>query len=1137
MNRSNKAAEQDHAVVFGRPVERVTPLEKEKGVLILAPRTPAGRKGALTIQKEFESLGVKSSIHEDPDHDILLKGDRPIILLGNLGDSQCVQYMYYKFLTLVDKSYPGKEGYVVRTMPDPFATGFNLIHIGYSDEEGLLRGVKAFTEKIGLTLPFFNEVFCKHSPYDSKILERIKKTPLPEIKDLTPSIHTSYWFMKGFVHYITGDPAYLPTYFEGWRNMVELSKKDSAIIRSTHLYLTQHIEIWKLLESAGLIPDDLRGPIEECLFRWGESREGASYAKNNLGYDLPSHNHTMFCGVSLMYLADFFGKYYPSLEQPKEWADISDRVFESFDSGGWKPYCDDSSYSNQVTLPLVCSYSIFKDDHTFLNTSGKIASKWLKAIMGQNGIVPSFGDGTTKSPFPSAVSRLFAHYYQDGEWRWFHDRFQKEGEYVPGYNSWRLFDSGVEPVEPSLPSKMIPFPLDKRFYDIWEKNEVQGVRLAVTPPYGPYERCFDKLSVRTGYDEIEDDFLLIDGLGSNGIHAYSDAMGILDYTAKGIVWLVEENCYRFPEPEHMSILTVTKSGYAADIPGYALLEELKELSPDRFYIRMRLKNYNRCDWVREIHLIKGLCALFHDTVIPHEEGDYVMQNRFRTPAKACLEGNTMKSVRKNKKGEVFELRLKGFASKDYSVSLEEVPYYEKLFTYGGMHDETDMYNHFIQTVEDGKSIWERRYNEKEIAVTAMVTQVSGYLKEGEKLSFTHLVHPLKPKAEDLKIEAGPEGFVLYAEGSEYSCSLAHPVDNKGILLSESRVDSAVDKPEEVYAFERKITGIYPEDKNRLFATLEGGKLVCLSDSKPLWDADFEEEIHTVHIIPEEGMILVGYGPDKLSALDEKGRILWEDKTVRIPTLFDSWEYEYPSVEKITHYKEKGSVYILAGCGDNRIRRYNLKGELINSFYVYATVPDIIEFCDVDGDGKAEILAAGAKTSSTGVFRAFKEDGTLVRNILTGFWLSTICSHEIAEEEDRILMACGMNYAKNFKLFSLDKEGQKLLFEKNLGGSVKAVRFNEDRSLIAAGTSKGFFMVFDKTGKDIWQKSVCDSVESIYCNDHIWTVIGKNGLVTVMDSNFEIIERKMLPYGTDAFAKTEDLCYLASKNLLTKITLS
>lgn len=1128
------AVSADEGIVFGRRINRETLIEKEKGVLIIAPESPSGQEKALEIKKKFESIGIPAALSMNPDHNALLNADRPVVLLGNLADSRCVKYLYYKLMCTVDKSYPGKEGYVIRTMPDPFATGYNVIHIGYSDEEGLSLGVKEFTENIKLPLPFFNRVSCKHNPYDLHVLERIKKTPLPEKIELTPSIHTSFWYMKGFVYYITGDESCLPGFWEGWQRIIDISKKNPALISGTHLYFTQHVEIWWMLESAGLIPDDLRGPIEECIFRWAESPEGIGYAAHHLGRDLPSHNHTMFCGVSLMYIADFFGKYYPSLNQPKEWAKATRRIFESFDNGGWKPYCDDSSYSNQVTLPLVCVYSIFQDDHTFLNTSGKIAAAWIKAMIGQNGIVPSYGDGTTKDPFPTVVTRLLSHYYEDGELRWLHDRIYKPGEYAPDINSWRLFDSGVKPVYPAAPMKINAFPLDRRFYDIWDKNEAEGVRMSVMRPDGPYEQCFDKLSIRTGWDEIEDDFLLIDGLGSNGIHAYNDAMGILDYTSKGIVWLVEENCYRFPEPEHLSMITIARSGYAADIPGYALMEEQKELAPDHLYVRLRLKNYNRCDWVREIHFIKGVCVVFHDTVIPHEDGEYVIQGRFRTPARARLDGYVMKSIRKNPKGEEYELRLSGCSSMDYIVDLEEVPYGDVLFKYGGMHEETSMFNHFNESVETGQKMWQRRYNEKDITVTAMVTRVSGYLKKGESISLTHKVHPARPQDEDIAIEECPEGFLLSAYGKQYRCPTAYAFKNEGVPVTESKAVACMESPNTVYTFDRDITGIYPVDKDLLLLTLQDGRLVFLSDRKPLWEKELGESIHTVDIIKEENMILVGYGPNKLLALDFSGKALWEAKTRRIPTLFDSWEYEYPCIVKVRHFKEKESTYIVAGCGDNQLRVYNLKGEPISDTYVYATVPDVIEFLDIDKDGEIEILAAGSKTTSAGAFRAFKKDGSLVRLISVGIWLSTICSHEIAEDEGRILFACGMNYAKNFKMISVEEGTQKLLFEKILGGTVTAACFNEDRSLIAVGTSKGFVLVFDRNGNDIWNLGVNDIVDAIYCKDGNWTVIGKGGRILVVGPDKSIKKSLMLSQGISAYAKTDDGFYLASKKDLAKI---
>lgn len=1121
------AKNQTNPFEFGRKIIRETVLDVDQGVLVIAPSSPAGKKAAEDVKACLEKFKCPSFTFFDPDPAVLLTEKRPVILIGNLADNPCVKYMYYKLLCIVDKGYPGKDGYTVRTLADPFATGNNVIHIGYSDDTGLSSGVKAFVEKASSILPYYNEVYCINSPYDPLYIENVKKAPLPAKIELIPSIHTSFWWMGGFVAYITGDNDCLDTYFEGWRKIAELSEKDPAIIGSTHLYFTQHVEIWRLLEVAGLIPDDLRGMIERCVFRWAESREGKLYAKSHGGNGLPSHNHTMFCGVSLMYASDFFMKYYKELEQPREWGDIARYVFESFDQGGWKPYCDDSSYSNQVTLPLVCDYAIFQDERTFLNTSGKIASDWLKAIIGQNCIVPSFGDGTVKSPFPAMVTRLMSHYYEDGELRWLHDCMYKPGEYPLSMLSWRLFDSVVKPVRPSEPNKINCFPLDRLFYDIWDKDVATGVRMAVTHPEGPYEQCFDKASLRTGWDEIEDDFLLIDGLGSNGVHAYNDAMGILDYTSKGIVWLVEENCYRWPEPEHCSILTISKSGYASDVPGYALVEEQKQISPTHLYLRMRLKNYNHCDWVREIHMIKGLCVLFHDTVIPNEEGDYVVQARFKTPSKAWLEESCMKSLRKNQTGDEYELRLSGYCSKDLSVSLEEIPYGQILFTYGGMHDEKFMFNHFTETVMVGKKVWERRYHEKDIFVSAMVSQFSEKLQKGEKVSFTHLVHPSKPEDGHIELRSTQEGITLNNGGTEILCSLAHPskIKSKNTGLYEQKEDR-IESPKEVFTFDSNITGIYPYQKGESICTLQGGKLAILSSSRGNKEVMLGDEIRAVDVISEENMILIGYGHDKLLAMDMNGNRIWETKTVRIPTLYDSWEYEYPYVEKLAHFSDHGKPVILAGCGDNQLRWYDLKGKLLNAVYVYATVPDIIEFADIDQDGEAEILTAGAKTESSGVIRVYKKNGEPGRNILVGMWLSTINAHALAKEDDKVLMLCGMNYAKNLKLLSVKKESITTVFEKNLGGTVQSVCFSEDRSAIFAGTSKGSVLAFDQVGNHLGHYGMNDSIVKLFTKGEKLMVIGKKGNVMVLDRTLQI-EKQWILKDVSCVGKMDSTVFLAS----------
>jgi hypothetical protein len=89
-------------------------------------------------------------------------------------------------------------------------------------------------------------------------------------------------------------------------------------------------------------------------------------------------------------------------------------------------------------------------------------------------------------------------------------------------------------------------------------------------------------------------------------------------------------------------------------------------------------------------------------------------------------------------------------------------------------------------------------------------------------------------------------------------------------------------------------------------------------------------------------------------------------------------------------------------------------------------------------------------------------------------------------------------------------------------------------LIAVGTSKGFVLVFDRNGNDIWNLGVNDIVDAIYCKDGNWTVIGKGGRILVVGPDKSIKKSLMLSQGISAYAKTDDGFYLASKKDLAKI---
>ncbi len=1102
-------SDENSCEVKGKNICRETAIPHDTGIIIAAPGSQAGLDAAHTIEKKFQSTGHSVKILQNPGPDILFHCKQPVIILGNLSNSRCVEYLYYKNLCMTDLSYPGEKGYNLRTIIDPFATGYNVLHIGYSDDTGLLKGVSSFLSKVANPLPYINEVYYTKLPYSKNYLEKLKRETLPEKIDLIPSVHTSLWHYTGLLSYVTGDMESFDTYLEGWRKMIEISKVNSFLIKATHLYMTAHIEIWRLLEFSGMIPDDIRLQIEKCIFDWVESKEGKGYASlHGKHKNLPCHNHTMFCALSLIYTHDYFSKRYPELDMVQEWKSVADDVFYTFNHNGWKPYCDDSSYSNQVSLRLVISYSIFEDNHTFLNTSAKEAGKWIKAIIGQNYMVPSYGDGSVKSPFPVFLSAVFSHYLKDGEMRLLYDRFKKiHCDYESGIQ--RLFDSGVEPVQPDKALGITLIPLDKYIYDVWSKNPTEAKRLTPTPPTGPYEACFDKVSIRTGWDDKNDDFLLIDGLGSTGVHSYSDAMGVLDYTSKGIVWLVEENDYRWPEPENCSILTIARDGYASEIPGYALMEEQKVLNEGCYYLRIRLKNYNGTDWVREVFMVKGLCVVFHDTVIAEESGEYVIGAHFRTPAKATIFENTLKSVRYDRDGNRFELRLSGYGSAAVNINLEEIPYGERLFNYGGMYDKKE--NHNGNNTEVANTMWKSRYNDEDMVVSSMTTVSLTRMEKGDKISFTHVVHPAKENEEDITLQTIDNTLKLSYAGKEYIFHVSHTGNIKRENKKEEKGNHIVKTDlRKQFELDKKILHINQTGKNRFVCATEGGTLNLVDNGKAVWTTGLDGDIHALQYIDTKGMIVVGHGHDKLSAIDKNGDILWETRIKRIPTLYYSWELAYPHIVGIKYVESKGNAYIITGAGDNHIRIHNIDGELLNAFYIYATVPDTIEIIDVDQDGEMEVLAAGKVDSAYGIFYVHDMHGNPKNNISTGWWLCNIKSHQFVYEDGKYLMVCGMSYSSNFKVVSLKDGIVKTEFEKNLGGTVKSVLFNESRTKLYAGTSKGSVMAFNREGKQIWHASVKDNVKDLYISNENVISVCESGKVCVISPEGFVISEGRLP---------------------------
>ncbi|MBM3888353.1 MAG: hypothetical protein FJ388_04425, partial [Verrucomicrobia bacterium] len=127
-----------HIVRDGKPTVR-----------IVAPASGIYRAQAARLQAAIEKLsGCKVPIIADdsPEAAVPIKGS--LIVLGNRSTNATISELYNRYFLLTDLRYPGRGGYEVRTIHNPFGGGHNVILVGGSDASGVDKATNALIEKL-----------------------------------------------------------------------------------------------------------------------------------------------------------------------------------------------------------------------------------------------------------------------------------------------------------------------------------------------------------------------------------------------------------------------------------------------------------------------------------------------------------------------------------------------------------------------------------------------------------------------------------------------------------------------------------------------------------------------------------------------------------------------------------------------------------------------------------------------------------------------------------------------------------------------------------------------------------------------------------------------------------------------------
>ena len=82
------------------------------------------------------------------DAEAKIPPDRHLLLLGNVNTNRVVFRLYGYNYTPADDVYPGRGGYLVQTIHDPWGSGTNAVGLLGSDLEGVRASVGRFLETL-----------------------------------------------------------------------------------------------------------------------------------------------------------------------------------------------------------------------------------------------------------------------------------------------------------------------------------------------------------------------------------------------------------------------------------------------------------------------------------------------------------------------------------------------------------------------------------------------------------------------------------------------------------------------------------------------------------------------------------------------------------------------------------------------------------------------------------------------------------------------------------------------------------------------------------------------------------------------------------------------------------------------------
>ena len=478
--------------------------------IIVIPVSGIYDEPALQIQNTIrEKSGITIPISKkESDPEVLLRSTN-VIVLGNMTSNPFIYKLYCQWYTLLDQKYPGKGGYVVRSLHDPYGTGRNVIEIGGSEIKGVTMAAEKFCELLpaGKTLVAGRLMEIKLGAGLIPPEVEIDGTGLDKVltwmgKDWADK-NTDSGFgwnpisLAGILYYMTGreeyiecfknlvkpDPEDIPAVIRGWYSFVNMKR---PLVEQVEEYTDHQVDyVWDLIEESPSLTDDDRLYITRELLDHQYFRD-----PDHTLYKLSPGRHEGFALLGIYSGSRYFAKYYPD----PVWEKRLSNVRKSYNNFIGNPsFGNDNIFYWASFAQYIFEYFITDGYDEFVKSG--TARTYMDALL-------LLRNGEKKGDYYNGITpyqlNVAAYSLKDNSYFWLMNELGYDDQvFRVGRSFWPNDDIAADP--PGIANKFISFPL-----------QVKDI---------PSGEGFEILSFRSGLTE-KDDYFQLDGHNGGGRSAY-----------------------------------------------------------------------------------------------------------------------------------------------------------------------------------------------------------------------------------------------------------------------------------------------------------------------------------------------------------------------------------------------------------------------------------------------------------------------------------------------------------------------------------------------------------------------------------------------------------------------------------------